>query len=123
PDRERITEVGLVSVDLEGDDTRVTEWSSLVNPGVPIPPEIQWLTGITNDMVRGAPPFADVAQDIYDRLDGALFVAPPPPPGGAGPRRPTPGRRAPPSPRPARLSITGSCEGNWGVRDSISMHA
>jgi len=75
PERERVTEVGVVAVDFDGDAQRVTEWSSLVNPGVPIPPEIQWLTGITNDMVRAAPSFADLAQELYDRLDGAVFVA------------------------------------------------
>ena len=48
PERDRVTEVGLVVVDIDGDDARVTEWSSLVNPGVPIPADIQWLTGITN---------------------------------------------------------------------------
>jgi DNA polymerase-3 subunit epsilon len=75
PERERVTEVGLVGVDFDGDAVRVTEWSSLVNPGIPIPAEIQWLTGITNDMVRGAPSFAELAQELYDRLDGAVFVA------------------------------------------------
>ena len=75
PERERVTEVGLVGVDFDGDAVRVTEWSSLINPGVPIPPEIQWLTGITNDMVRDAPSFAALAQDLYDRLEGAVFVA------------------------------------------------
>jgi len=75
PERERVTEVGLVSVDFDGDAVRITEWSSLVNPGIPIPAEIQWLTGITNDMVRGAPSFAELAQQLYDRLDGAVFVA------------------------------------------------
>ncbi len=75
PERERVTEVGLVVVDIDGDDARVTEWSSLVNPGIPIPADIQWLTGITNDMVRGAPAFAELAQELYDRLEGAIFVA------------------------------------------------
>jgi len=75
PERERVTEVGLVGVDFDGDDARVIEWSSLVNPGIPIPPEIQWLTGITNDMVREAPAFGEIAQELYDRLDGAVFVA------------------------------------------------
>jgi len=42
---------------------------------VPIPPDIEWLTGITNEMVRAAPPFEMVAQDLIDRLDGAVFVA------------------------------------------------
>ena len=75
PERERVTEVGVVGVDFDGDDVRVIEWSSLVNPGVPIPPEIQWLTGITNEMVRDAPPFAAIAQELFDRIDGAVFVA------------------------------------------------
>jgi len=75
PARERVTEIGLVRVDFDGEATRVDEWSTLVNPGVPIPPEIEWLTGITNEMVRAAPPFEAVAQDLIDRLDGAVFVA------------------------------------------------
>ncbi|MGH6624592.1 MAG: exonuclease domain-containing protein [Burkholderiaceae bacterium] len=75
PERERVTEIGVVAVDFDGDNQRVIEWSSLVNPGIPIPAEIQWLTGITNDMVRRAPPFSEVAQALFDRLDGAVFVA------------------------------------------------
>ncbi|HYM46951.1 MAG TPA: exonuclease domain-containing protein, partial [Burkholderiaceae bacterium] len=75
PGRERVTEIGVVRVDFDGDDVRVDEWATLVNPGVPIPAEIQWLTGITNEMVRAAPIFADVAQLLFDRLEGAIFVA------------------------------------------------
>jgi len=75
PARERVTEVGIVTVETDGDAQRVTEWSSLVNPGVPIPPEIQWLTGISNEMVRAAPSFAELAEALYDRLADAVFVA------------------------------------------------
>jgi len=75
PARERVTEVGVVTVDADGDSVRVQEWSSLVNPGVPIPPEIQWLTGITNVMVREAPGFAALADELADRLRDAIFVA------------------------------------------------
>jgi len=75
PARERVTEVGVVTVETDGDAQRITEWSSLVNPGVPIPPEIQWLTGITNEMVRDAPRFAELADALYDRLADAIFVA------------------------------------------------
>ena len=75
PARERVTEVGIVTVDTDGDAQRVSEWSSLVNPGVPIPPEIQWLTGISNEMVRDAPRFAELAEQLYDRLSDAVFVA------------------------------------------------
>ena len=74
---DRITEVAIVRVDLDpaGGPPRVTEWSSLVDPGVPIPPVIQVLTGITDAMVAGAPAFADVAGHIEAHLDGAVFIA------------------------------------------------
>ncbi|MEO6566791.1 MAG: exonuclease domain-containing protein [Casimicrobiaceae bacterium] len=74
---DRITEVAIVRVDIDpaGGPPRVTEWSSLVDPGVPIPPVIQVLTGITDAMVAGAPPFADVAGHIEAQLDGAVFIA------------------------------------------------
>ncbi len=73
--RERITEVGIVTVDVDGDALRVSEWSSLVNPERPIPSEIQWLTGITNEMVRDAPRFAELADELLERLRDAIFIA------------------------------------------------
>ncbi len=69
---DRITEVGLVEV--EG-GRLTTEWSTLVNPGVSIPPAIQALTGITNDMVALAPSFEEISDDLLHRLDGKLLVA------------------------------------------------
>ncbi len=72
PVADRITEIGIVEVDAAG---RATPWSSLVNPGVSIPSFIQGLTGISNDMVRDAPGFAELAPALHERLRGALFVA------------------------------------------------
>jgi DNA polymerase-3 subunit epsilon len=74
---DRITEVGIVRVDDDpaGGAPRVERWSSLVDPGVPIPPAIQVLTGITDAMVRGAPTFASVARAVEARLEGCVFVA------------------------------------------------
>ena len=72
PVADRITEIGLVEVDAQG---RATQWSSLVNPGVSIPSFIQGLTGISNDMVKDAPSFAELAPALHDRLQGALFIA------------------------------------------------
>jgi DNA polymerase-3 subunit epsilon len=72
PSDDRITEIGIVLVD---DGQVLDEWSSLVDPGVPIPPEIQALTGITNGMVRGAPRFEDLLPQVAERLDGRVFVA------------------------------------------------
>jgi DNA polymerase-3 subunit epsilon len=67
----RITEIGVVQVGQGG----VSRWSTLVNPEQPIPPFIQSLTGITDDMVRDAPTFASLASSLLERLDGRLFVA------------------------------------------------
>jgi DNA polymerase-3 subunit epsilon len=53
----------------------VEEWSSLVDPCVPIPPAIQAMTGITDAMVRAAPTFSSVAREVSDRLDGCIFAA------------------------------------------------
>jgi DNA polymerase-3 subunit epsilon len=69
---DRITEVGLV----ETDRGRVVgEWSTLVNPGVRIPPAIQAMTGITNDMVALAPAFSEIAPQLLARIEGKLLVA------------------------------------------------
>jgi len=73
-----ITEVGIVRVDAAPDCTgepEVNEWSTLVDPGIPIPPEIQALTGITDEMVRGAPSFGRIADEVTARTAGAVFVA------------------------------------------------
>jgi DNA polymerase-3 subunit epsilon len=73
---DRITEIGIVRVDAGGCGTpRVTEWSSLVNPEVPIPAPIQVLTGITDAMVGEAPRFRHVAADVARLLEGCIFVA------------------------------------------------
>ncbi|WP_109477986.1 exonuclease domain-containing protein [Paraburkholderia sp. C35] len=67
----RITEIGVVEVGPEGTST----WTTLIDPGQPIPPFIQQLTGITDAMVRGAPTFESVAAELFARLDGKLFIA------------------------------------------------
>jgi DNA polymerase-3 subunit epsilon len=55
---------------------KVTErYSTLVNPRRNIPIYISALTGITNEMVQDAPPFEDVAGDIYHLLNNKIFVA------------------------------------------------
>ena len=72
PVSDRITEIGLVEVDAHG---KATHWSSLVNPEIPIPAFIQSLTGISNEMVHRAPACSALAEALYERLQGALFIA------------------------------------------------
>ncbi len=70
--RDRIIEVGLCEV---AGGELVEQWSSLVNPGRPISPFIQNYTGICDAMVKQAPRFCDLAEDLRDRLQGKLLVA------------------------------------------------
>ena len=69
---DRITEIAAVRVE---NGVETARWGTLVNPGVRIPPFIQSLTGISDAMVAGAPPFEEVARTLLDLLDGAVFVA------------------------------------------------
>ncbi|TWJ04751.1 DNA polymerase-3 subunit epsilon [Mucilaginibacter frigoritolerans] len=53
----------------------IERYSTLINPKRDIPIYISALTGITNQMVEKAPPFEDVAHDIYHLLNNKIFVA------------------------------------------------
>ena len=69
---DRVTEIAILRV--EGGQL-VERWSSLVNPGMPIPPSIQGFTGITDAMVATAPPFAELADGVRALLADCVFVA------------------------------------------------
>ena len=68
----RVTEVAAVRV--SGGKVAET-YSTLVNPGRSIPSMITSLTGITDEMVRGAPPFGAVAAAVSEAIEGRVFVA------------------------------------------------
>ena len=53
----------------------IDRWNSLINPYEPIPPRIEALTGISNDMVEDAPGFHEVADDVERILKDCVFVA------------------------------------------------
>jgi DNA polymerase-3 subunit epsilon len=73
PDRgHRITEIAVVEV---RDGIITEDFQTLVNPGRSIPSRIAELTGITDEMVADAPFFEEVADDLFDWLEGRIFVA------------------------------------------------
>ncbi|WEK34155.1 MAG: exonuclease domain-containing protein [Candidatus Pseudobacter hemicellulosilyticus] len=67
-----ITEVAIV---LHDGERVVQRYETLVRPLRAIPYFIQRLTGITDDMVAGAPGFEEVAPVIYNLLRDVVFVA------------------------------------------------
>jgi len=67
-----IIEIAIITVDGRN---IVDAYSTLVDPGVAVSPWITRLTGIRNAMIRGAPRFADVADEVRRRLRGRVFVA------------------------------------------------
>src|SRR5690554_647738 len=72
PVSDRITEIAAIRV--EGGEI-VERWETLVNPQREIPAFIQNIIGITDEMVREAPVFAEIAPRVRTLLEGAVFVA------------------------------------------------
>ena len=71
-DQHRITELAAVRV---RDGKIVDRFQTLINPQRPIPQKITRLTGITDDMVAGAPRFSDVADEFAAFMGDAIFAA------------------------------------------------
>ena len=61
PDVDRITEISACRF-VNGEFSE--EFTSLINPGIPIPKNIIALTGITNDMVKDAPFISSILPDF-----------------------------------------------------------
>ncbi|MCZ7418186.1 MULTISPECIES: DEDD exonuclease domain-containing protein [unclassified Micromonospora] len=72
PDGGGITEIGAVKV-RGGEELGVL--ATLVNPGVPIPPFITVLTGITQAMLLPAPPIEQVLPSFLEFVADAVLVA------------------------------------------------
>jgi DNA polymerase-3 subunit epsilon len=69
---DRITEIAIVTVN---NGKVELAFDSLINPDRYIPPRITAVTGITNEMVAGAPRFAEVSEVVQAALSGRIFVA------------------------------------------------
>ncbi|MCB9278341.1 MAG: GIY-YIG nuclease family protein [Lewinellaceae bacterium] len=70
--RDKITEIAIV---LHDGEKIVDKFETLINPECYIPYGITQLTGITQEMVAGAPRFFEVAKKVVEMTEGAIFVA------------------------------------------------
>lgn len=68
----RVLEVAAVRYE-NGQVTR--QYNTLVNPDTYIPSMITSLTGIAQSDITDSPTFDQIAEDLFDILDGAVFVA------------------------------------------------
>ncbi len=68
----RVIEIGLLRVE-RGEV--VEKFKSLVNPGQEIPEFITGMTGISQKMVKKAPYFEQLAEDLLPLFEGSIFVA------------------------------------------------
>lgn len=64
---DRVIDVGIAIMFPDG---HVEEWSTLVNPGIPISPSSTAVHGITDNMVADAPHLEDIAPEITKRIAG-----------------------------------------------------
>ena len=72
-ERDRVLE--FCFVELDPDLQEIGRWTKLVDPGVAVSKEIEELTGITTDMVKGQPPFASHAPRIQALVKDAVLIA------------------------------------------------
>ena len=66
-DRDKIIEIAMIKCAHDG--SRET-YDKRVNPGMPIPGVVSELTGITDEDVKGAPAFKDIAGEVFEFLEG-----------------------------------------------------
>ena len=72
PRKDRITEIAVFRYE---DGEVVDQFTSLVNPCMPIPAMITRITGIDNEMVATAPRFFEIARRLVEITTDAVFVA------------------------------------------------
>ncbi len=68
----RIIELAIVHVER---GAIIDSFATLLDAGVAVPPWITRLTGIRTEMIRGAPRFGEIADEVRSRLRGRVFVA------------------------------------------------
>lgn len=69
---DRIVEIGIV-VGIRGEVVKRLNW--LINPGIPIPDAAREVHGISDDDVKDAPRFEQIAAEVADALRGVIPAA------------------------------------------------
>lgn len=67
-EKDRIIEIALIKYHPDG---KKEVFEKRTNPGIPIPPFVAQLTGITDEMVQDKPPFQAIAQEVVGFIGAA----------------------------------------------------
>ncbi|MFC1480551.1 exonuclease domain-containing protein [Candidatus Omnitrophota bacterium] len=62
-EKDKIVEIGMVKLLSEGSKET---YLKRVNPGIPIPPQVSAIINITDEDVKDAPPFREIAKDVLE---------------------------------------------------------
>ena len=68
PATDRIVELAIIRISPDGEKQR---FRRLVNPGIPIPKEASDIHGITDDMIKDAPSFKEIAPEVAAFLENS----------------------------------------------------
>lgn len=64
-----------IAVSVSQNGRKLEEFTTLLNPGMPMHPDVIAIHGITNEMVKDAPSFSDILPRLLAILDGCVLVA------------------------------------------------
>lgn len=68
---DRIIQISYIKIYVDGKEERE---NIFVNPGMPIPDEVAQLTGISNDDIKDAPTFKEIASSLSEKFKGCDFA-------------------------------------------------
>lgn len=71
PAKDRIVELAIIKLFPDG---KKIEKHSLLNPGIPIPPEASEVHGITDEMVKGKPSFRQISKSLLEFISDCDFL-------------------------------------------------
>lgn len=72
PSKDRIMEIAII---IHNGKRVIEQYSTLINPETPIMPFVVALTGISDEMVKDAPTFQEIAHKIFQLTEDKIFVA------------------------------------------------
>lgn len=65
--KDRIVEIALVKIQPDG---KRDTYTKRINPGIPIPPEVTAIHGISDEDIKDCPSFKQIAHNLYDWMKG-----------------------------------------------------